>query len=140
MYNTTIISCTEIARMITDCPQALSSSAPYCLARTIEPAAARSPGHATTLSALPLPLLPMDTEIDLERLTLREREIMTWIARGKTDWQTGHILEISAKTVNFHVERAKRKLGATTRAHAIVIAGNLGQLDTPVALIEVGRI
>ena len=51
-----------------------------------------------------------------------------WISRGKTDWQMAQILEISAKTVNFHVERVKSKLDAATRAQAANIAMRSGLL------------
>jgi LuxR family quorum sensing-dependent transcriptional regulator len=53
-------------------------------------------------------------------LTEREREVMRWTAAGKSDWQIGRILSISAKTVNFHVENVKRKFGVSSRAQAIV--------------------
>ena len=56
----------------------------------------------------------------LIRLTEREHEVMRWVAAGKSDWQIGRILNISAKTVNFHVENVKRKFGVASRAQAIV--------------------
>lgn len=62
-------------------------------------------------------------------LTHREREIVQWIAIGKSDWQIGQILNISQKTVNYHVENAKRKFGVATRIQAIVAALRLGLLD-----------
>ncbi|MCB1547026.1 MAG: autoinducer binding domain-containing protein [Hyphomicrobiaceae bacterium] len=55
-------------------------------------------------------------------LTERERECLMWIAEGKSDWQIGRILDISAKTVNYHVENVKRKLGVATRVQAVVMA------------------
>jgi DNA-binding CsgD family transcriptional regulator len=51
--------------------------------------------------------------------------------RGKPDWQIAEILEISHKTVNYHVEHFKRKLGAATRIQAVVLASRLGLLDEP---------
>jgi LuxR family quorum sensing-dependent transcriptional regulator len=54
------------------------------------------------------------------RLTSREQEVMRWTAAGKSDWQVGRILSISAKTVNFHVENVKRKFGVSSRTQAIV--------------------
>ena len=48
--------------------------------------------------------------------------ILGWVAAGKSDWTIGRILNISGKTVNFHVENAKRKLGAGTRIQAVVTA------------------
>jgi DNA-binding CsgD family transcriptional regulator len=62
----------------------------------------------------------------LPALTQRERECLKWIAAGKSDWEIGCILSISEKTVNSHVEHAKQKLGATTRAQAVVAALRTG--------------
>ena len=55
-------------------------------------------------------------------ITARESEILAWVAAGKSDWAIGRILNISGKTVNFHVENAKRKLGAGTRLQAVIAA------------------
>jgi DNA-binding CsgD family transcriptional regulator len=49
----------------------------------------------------------------------RELECMRWVAAGKTDWEIGEILSISATTVKFHVNGARAKLGARTRAQAV---------------------
>lgn len=61
-------------------------------------------------------------------LTDRELEIVRWIAAGKSDWQIGQILSISAKTVNYHVENVKRKYGVASRIQAVVAALNQGGL------------
>lgn len=55
-------------------------------------------------------------------LTEREAECLTWAAGGKSDWEIGQILCISSKTVNYHIENAKRKFGVSTRVQAIVSA------------------
>jgi len=52
-------------------------------------------------------------------LTHRELECLRWVAAGKTDPETGVILGISATTVKFHVDQARRKLGAHTRPQAV---------------------
>jgi DNA-binding CsgD family transcriptional regulator len=62
-------------------------------------------------------------------LTPREREVLSWVALGKSDWQIAQILLISHKTVNFHVERAKRRLNVGTRVQAAIIAHSHGLLD-----------
>ncbi len=64
-------------------------------------------------------------------LTRRERECLEWAAAGKSDWEIGQILSISAKTVNFHIENIKRKFGVTTRIQAIVAAMRQGTLTAP---------
>jgi len=63
-------------------------------------------------------------------LTERELECLRWAAAGKSDWEIGQILLISAKTVNYHIENAKRKFGVATRVQAIVAALRVGRLGT----------
>jgi DNA-binding CsgD family transcriptional regulator len=55
-------------------------------------------------------------------LTNREQEILSWIAQGKSDASIGQILNISSKTVNYHVENAKRKFAVATRIQAVIAA------------------
>jgi DNA-binding CsgD family transcriptional regulator len=62
------------------------------------------------------------------RVTPRETQILGWVAIGKSDWAIGRILKISDKTVNFHVENAKRKFGVGTRLQAVVAAMRQGLL------------
>jgi DNA-binding CsgD family transcriptional regulator len=61
-------------------------------------------------------------------LTARELECMRWVAAGKTDWEIGTILAISATTVKFHVNSARRRLGATTRPQAVAMLALRGML------------
>jgi LuxR family quorum sensing-dependent transcriptional regulator len=58
---------------------------------------------------------------DLPRMTAREIECMKWVAVGKTNWEIGQVLSISASTVHFHVERAKKKLNKSTRTEAVAM-------------------
>jgi len=53
-------------------------------------------------------------------LSRREIEIAYWISNGKSDWEISQILEISPKTVNFHIENVKKKYAVHTRMQAIV--------------------
>ena len=50
------------------------------------------------------------------RLTTREREILQLIAEGRAAKEMAYLLNISAKTVAFHRENIKRKLGLRTTA------------------------
>jgi DNA-binding response OmpR family regulator len=63
---------------------------------------------------------------------LREREIetLTWAARGKTFAEIGEILSLSKRTVEFHLENARRKLGVATRTQALIKAAT-GHLIHP---------
>jgi LuxR family quorum sensing-dependent transcriptional regulator len=58
---------------------------------------------------------------DLPRMTGREIECMKWVAIGKTNWEIGQLLGISASTVHFHVEGAKKKLNKSTRTEAVAM-------------------
>jgi LuxR family quorum sensing-dependent transcriptional regulator len=52
-------------------------------------------------------------------LTPRERDAILFVAEGKTDWEIAAILTVSEATARFHVDNARRKLGAVNRAHAV---------------------
>jgi LuxR family quorum sensing-dependent transcriptional regulator len=55
-------------------------------------------------------------------ITPREREVLKWVAVGKSAWEIGEILNISKRTVDEHTQTASRKLGAVNRAQAVAIA------------------
>lgn len=58
-------------------------------------------------------------------LTLREREVLRWLARGKTNAEIGAILGISAATVGKHLEHIYPKLGVENRTAAASFATEL---------------
>lgn len=62
-------------------------------------------------------------------LSPREREIMQWVAAGKSDEEIGKILALSTPTVTWHVENAKRKLDAFRRTYAVVQAIRYGEIS-----------
>lgn len=55
-------------------------------------------------------------------LTLREAEVLTWIANGKANRDIGAILDLSPRTINKHLERISRKLGVENRTAAAAMA------------------
>jgi DNA-binding response OmpR family regulator/DNA-binding CsgD family transcriptional regulator len=55
-------------------------------------------------------------------LTAREAEVLTWIARGKSNNEISEILTISPRTVNKHLERVFVKLGVENRSAASSVA------------------
>lgn len=63
-------------------------------------------------------------EVDLSP---RELDVLTWSARGKTSDEIAGILELSKRTVDFHMDNARAKLGVATRIQAVVkaISGKL---------------
>lgn len=52
-------------------------------------------------------------------LSQREIEIMEWVRIGKTNYEVGMILNISAFTVKNHLQRIFKKLDVTNRAQAV---------------------
>jgi len=55
-------------------------------------------------------------------LTAREVEVLTWIARGKTNIDIASILQMHIGTVKKHVEHIFMKLGVETRTAATALA------------------
>ncbi len=55
-------------------------------------------------------------------LTGRERDVLSWLAAGKTDRDIGEILGMSPRTVQKHLQHIYQKLGVETRTAAVVRA------------------
>jgi DNA-binding NarL/FixJ family response regulator len=72
----------------------------------------------------------IDTELPNEsqllqtslNLTVREAEVLLWIAKGKTNRDIGEILGISPRTINKHSENIYKKLGVENRTSASAMA------------------
>lgn len=71
---------------------------------------------------------PAQLKVD-SLLTQRERQCLAWAARGKTKAETAAIMGITARTVVFHVENARHKLGASSVSHALALALRRGWLS-----------
>jgi DNA-binding CsgD family transcriptional regulator len=63
------------------------------------------------------------------KLTARENECLLWAAEGKTSWETSQILNISERTVVFHLQNAAAKLGVSGKQHAVARAISLGLIS-----------
>jgi DNA-binding NarL/FixJ family response regulator len=63
-------------------------------------------------------------------LNEREVEVLTWVARGKTSAEIAQILGLTKRTVDFHTDNARTKLGAATRTEAAIKAAT-GRLIEP---------
>ena len=66
-----------------------------------------------------------------EKCALNDREIETlmWAARGKTSEEIATITSIAERTVNFHLNNAREKLGVATRIQAAVKATIAGIIE-----------
>lgn len=58
-------------------------------------------------------------------LTPRETEVLSWLAKGKTNRDIADILGMSPRTVNKHLEHIFEKLGVETRSAATALASKL---------------
>ena len=66
----------------------------------------------------------------LSPLTRRETDVLSWAAEGKTSADIAQILNISASTVDKHVEHIMAKFQTSTRTHAAVRALSHGLIET----------
>jgi DNA-binding response OmpR family regulator/DNA-binding CsgD family transcriptional regulator len=78
---------------------------------------------ATALGTVPRD--PSQRRLSGAALTPRETEVLSWLAKGKTNRDIGDILGMSPRTVNKHLEHIFEKLGVETRTAAAAIANSL---------------
>ena len=62
-------------------------------------------------------------------LTPREAEILYWLSMGKTNRDISSILDLSARTVNKHLEQVFQKMGVDNRTSAAVLADRVLHRD-----------
>jgi DNA-binding NarL/FixJ family response regulator len=74
------------------------------------------------------PLLAKAAGEKTKTLSPREREILGLLSGGLSGEQAARELGLSSETVRTHVRNAMSKLGATTRAHAVVLALQRGEI------------
>lgn len=73
-----------------------------------------------------------DLAADKEKLSVREREILAFLARGESNKQIARALELAESTVKIHVQNILKKLNLTSRVQAAVYAveQGLGRSDS----------
>jgi DNA-binding NarL/FixJ family response regulator len=64
----------------------------------------------------------LSSRLKAAALTARETEVLSWVAKGKTNKDIADILGLSSRTVNKHLEHVFEKLGVETRAAAAALA------------------
>lgn len=73
-------------------------------------------------------LLDAQAEAPVTDLTSREREILSWVAAGRRQGEIAVALGLSERTVENHLRRIRRRLGAATTAQAIRVAIRRGDI------------
>ncbi len=81
--------------------------------------------HLAMYEHLDVPTMNCVSEVNL---TMREREILRWTSEGKTAEIIGTILNISTRTVNFHISNVLTKLVAVNKVQAVAKARTFGLL------------
>jgi DNA-binding NarL/FixJ family response regulator len=69
-----------------------------------------------------------DRDVSVERLTVREQEVLRLVAQGQTNAEVAANLFVSVATVKTHIEHIIAKLGVADRTQAAVRAVELGML------------
>lgn len=62
-------------------------------------------------------------------LSVKEKEVLKWMAAGKGNWEIAKLLGITERTVKFHVGNIMKKLDAVNRAQAVVVATQTGLIE-----------
>jgi len=75
---------------------------------------------ASPIAASPIAASPVRAAALALPVTAREREVLQWVASGKTDRDIADILGISMRTVHKHLQRIYEKLGVETRTAAVM--------------------
>jgi LuxR family quorum-sensing system transcriptional regulator CciR len=65
---------------------------------------------------------PSESYVEPAPLTERQRECLVFAARGKSDSVIAQLLDIRPRTVNEHIEAAKRRYSVATRSQLVVRA------------------
>jgi DNA-binding CsgD family transcriptional regulator len=76
-------------------------------------------------------IFPETGAIEAFGLTARETEVLTWIARGKSNIDIASILQMHVGTVKKHVEHIFMELGVETRTAAALALASKPFEDTP---------
>ena len=105
------VDSTQVVRTQTDPPLSVRNMGTATLGETMLLLELQREGAATSSSRL-----------SHAALTPRETEVLSWLAKGKTNRDIADILGMSPRTVNKHLEHIFEKLGIETRAAAAALA------------------
>ena len=69
--------------------------------------------------------------VPIPQLSDREREVMRWVASGRRQADIALMLSLSERTIENHLRRIRKRLGATTTAQAMHLVVRARSLDPP---------
>lgn len=81
--------------------------------------------HALVASMLPKPV----TDLSIPHLSEREIDVLKLAAAGKTAGESAKILNVTPRTINFHVQSAILKFGVSNKISAVIAATKVGILS-----------
>ncbi len=73
------------------------------------------------------------------RLTPRQRQCVSLVAQGKTDWETAKILGLSEETVGKYLDAARIRFGVVRRTQLVVAALAVGEITLEDIVNEANR-
>lgn len=80
------------------------------------------------------PLKKLVQEVDQPKkvkLTRREKEVLMWIAAGKSSWEVAQIISRTESGVNYHLYNIRKKFDVNSRWIALVMALEQGLIRMP---------
>ena len=84
------------------------------------------PGFLHTTGFTTSKPVPIEKQLDHERLTPRESEVLTYLSKGFTIKEIASLMGIKWFTVNDHIKSIYKKLNVSSRAEAAVLASKQG--------------
>lgn len=95
---------------------------PGAAAEIAAESAARIQLFAAEFHAAAIRILVGDDPHPVDDLTAREREVLSWAAEGFSSEATAERIGLTSATVNYHIARTCRKLGAANKIQAVALA------------------
>lgn len=84
--------------------------------------------------------LILEERVEEIPLTARERDVLSWVARGKTNAEIAQLLWLAPSTVRKHLENVYAKLGVSTRTAAVARFLGLIEAEPSVSTLRLSGI
>lgn len=87
--------------------------------------------HAGLVATRDAAIAPATPHSDGIRLTPREREVLQWVAAGKSYWEIARILGISERTIRHFMANCRIKLDSVSNKQAVAKAVAAAMIEAP---------